>query len=72
VSDTISIGETLGYIGSPENFDDFLILATAFVDVAMSDRVSFRTAVTNTFDNTPAAGAQSNDLILSAGFAVKF
>lgn len=72
VSDTISIGETLGYIGSPENFDDYLILATAFVDVAMSDRVSFRTSVTNTFDNTPAAGAQSNDLILSAGFAVKF
>lgn len=72
VSDTISIGETVGYIGNPENFDDYLILASAYVDVAMSDRVSFRTSVTNTFDNTPAAGAQSNDLILSAGFAVRF
>ncbi len=72
LSDTISIGETLGYVGSPEDFDDYLILATAFVDVAMSDQISFRTSVTNTFDNVPAAGANRNDLILSAGIAVKF
>jgi putative salt-induced outer membrane protein YdiY len=72
VTDTISLGETLGYIGSPEDFNDYLILASAFVDVAMTDRVSFRTSVTNTFDNTPALGASKNDLILSAGFAVKF
>lgn len=72
VTDTVSIGETIGWIGSPEDFNDYLILASAFVDVAISDRVSFRTAVTNTFDNTPAAGARSNDLILSAGIAVKF
>lgn len=72
ITDTISIGETLGYIGSPEDFNDYLILATAFVDVAMTDRVSFRASVTNTFDNTPAAGAKSNDLILTGGIAVKF
>ena len=72
ITDTISVGETLGYVANPENFDDFLLLATAFVDVAMSDRISFRTTVTNTFDNTPAAGAQRNDLLLSAGIAVRF
>jgi hypothetical protein len=38
----------------------------------MSDQISFRTSVTNTFDNVPAAGANRNDLILSAGIAVKF
>jgi putative salt-induced outer membrane protein YdiY len=72
VNDTVSIGENIGWIGSTEDFNDYLILASAFVDVAVSDRVSFRTAVTNTFDNTPAAGAKRNDFILSAGVAVKF
>jgi putative salt-induced outer membrane protein YdiY len=72
VNELVSIGESVGWIGSPEDFENYLLLASAFVDVAVSDRISFRTAVTNTFDNTPAAGAQSNDLILSAGIAVKF
>jgi putative salt-induced outer membrane protein YdiY len=72
LSDTVSIGENIGWVGSTEDSEDYLIQATAFVDVAVSDRLSFRTTVTNTFDNTPAAGSERNDLILTAGVAVKF
>ena len=71
-TETISIGQNLSWIRSVEDSDDYLIQAAAFVDVALSDQLSFRTAVTNTFDNTPAAGSKRNDLMLSSGFAVKF
>ena len=58
-------------IFTPEisDFDNYNLIVEAGLDVLLTDKWSFRTGVRYLFDNTPAAGQQSDDVTLTAGLA---
>ncbi|RYG62781.1 DUF481 domain-containing protein, partial [bacterium] len=51
---------------------NYTLTASAALEVDMGANLSFRTAVSNIYDSTPATGLEENDLLLSAGIAVRF
>lgn len=70
--DGVLFNESVVWNAEASDLSNCTVTATAALDVAMSDSLSFRTAVSNIYDNTPAAGLEKNDLLLSAGIAVRF
>jgi hypothetical protein len=55
-----------------EDWENFFLVAAAALDFDVTEDLSFRTSVNSIYDNTPAAGNKKNDLLLSAGVAVRF
>ncbi|MBK8093684.1 MAG: DUF481 domain-containing protein [Verrucomicrobiaceae bacterium] len=72
INDTFTIGQSLYYNAAVSDWSDSYLIATAFLDTALGDNLSFRLGITNNYDNQPAAGFKKNDFILSSGIAVKF
>lgn len=72
LSEGVLFTEAVVYNAEASDFNNYTLTATAALDVAMTSSMSFRTAVSNIYDNTPAAGLEKNDLLLSAGIAVRF
>jgi putative salt-induced outer membrane protein YdiY len=52
-----------------DDFDNFNLIAEAGIDTLLSNRWSLRTSVRYLYDNTPAAGRQSEDVSLIMGLA---
>lgn len=52
-----------------DDFDNFNLIAEAGIDTLLSERWSLRTSVRYLYDNTPAAGRQSEDLTLITGLS---
>jgi putative salt-induced outer membrane protein YdiY len=62
--------QSLEYVPEAEDFDNYLLTAEAGVEAAMSERLGLRMVVQNKYDNTPAAGAERNDLSVIAGLSL--
>ena len=52
-----------------EDFENYNLIIEAGLDVLLTQQWSFRTGVRYLYDNTPAAGQQSDDVTLTAGLA---
>lgn len=64
---TAKLVQSLEYVPEAEDFDNYLLTGEIGVEAAMSDRLSLRVALQDKYDNTPAPGADRNDLSLIAG-----
>jgi len=56
----------------PDNFDNHLLTLSAFLDVDITQSLSWRLSGTWIYDNEPAADLEKEDLTLTSGIAVKF
>lgn len=72
LSDNLSFGQSLSYLPDVGDFSNYTLNVAAFVDVDLTEKLSFRTGVTDIFDSMPAAGSKKNDFLLTSGIAVKF
>ena len=72
VADGFKIGQSARWISEAEDFDNYSIVADAYIEAALNDSLSLRVAAVNRYDNTPASGRDSNDFTLTSGIAVKF
>ncbi len=72
LSDTVSVGQTAAFVTEAADWDNYTLASSLFLDIYFADNLAFRTAVTDSYDNTPAAGRDSNDVTVSAGIAVQF
>jgi putative salt-induced outer membrane protein YdiY len=59
----------LEYIPQFEDFGDYLLAAEVGFEVPLSPKISWRTAVRDTYDSSPAAGRDENDLTLLTGIS---
>jgi putative salt-induced outer membrane protein YdiY len=62
--------QALEYVPEAEDFDNYLLNFELGVEAAMSDRLSLRVVLQNKYDNTPAEGAERNDLSVIAGIGL--
>jgi putative salt-induced outer membrane protein YdiY len=72
VCDGVTLTESVVYNGEAEDLNNYTLTASAMLEVDLSRDLAFRTAISNIYDATPALGQDENDLLLSAGIAVKF
>lgn len=72
VAEGVTLTEAVVWNAEANDLDNYTLTATAALEVDMGANLSFRTAVSNIYDSTPAAGAEENDLLLSAGIAARF
>lgn len=64
---TAKLTQSVEYVPEVEDFDNYYLTAEIGVEAAMSDRLSLRMVLQDKYDNTPAPGAERNDLSLIAG-----
>jgi putative salt-induced outer membrane protein YdiY len=62
--------QSLEYVPEAEDFDNYLLNAEIGIEASMNERLSLRIVLQNKYDNTPAEGAESNDLSLIAGIGL--
>ena len=72
VSDRLSIYQSLTTNLDTTDTDNYVHDFRAGFDVALTERVSWRTGIQNIYDNQPADGAEENDFLLSTGFGINF
>jgi putative salt-induced outer membrane protein YdiY len=72
LADGVTLTQAVLWNAEAEDFGNYTLTATAALEVDMGANLSFRTAVSNIYDSTPATGLEENDLLLSAGVAVRF
>ena len=70
--DGVTLSEAVTWNAEANDLGNYTLTATAALEVDMGANLSFRTAVSNIYDSTPATGLEENDLLLSAGIAVRF
>lgn len=61
--------QLLEYIPRFEDFGDYLLSAEVGFEVPVTSKISWRTAVRDTYDSSPAAGREENDLTLLTGIS---
>ncbi len=67
ITSTAKVVQSLEYLPEAEDFDNYLLTAEVGIEAAVSTRVSLRVVLQDKYDNTPALGAERNDLSLIAG-----
>jgi putative salt-induced outer membrane protein len=72
LSDSVSLTQSLVYVPEVEDFGSYNLTAALALDFYFTDYLALRAAVSNTYDSTPSAGRDENDLVLSTGIAVQF
>lgn len=72
LAEGVTLAEAVVWNAEANDLDNYTLTATAALEVDMGADLSFRTAVSNIYDSTPAAGMEENELLLSAGIAVRF
>ena len=72
IADGVSLTQSVTFNTEAEDWENFFLVAAAALDFDVTEDLSFRTSVNSIYDNTPAAGNKKNDLLLSAGVAVRF
>ena len=60
--------QSLEYMPESNDFNSYLLAAEAGLEIPLSAKVKLRFAVRDTYDSTPAAGRDENDLTLLTGF----
>ncbi len=72
LAEGVTLTEAVVWNAEGGDIDNYTLTATAALEVDMGANLSFRTAISNIYDSTPAAGLEENDLLLSAGIAARF
>jgi putative salt-induced outer membrane protein len=72
IADGVALTQSVTFNTEAEDWENFFLVAAAALDFDVTEDLSFRTSVNSIYDNTPAAGNKKNDLLLSAGVAVRF
>ena len=72
LADGIALTQSVTFNTEAEDWENYLLIAAAALDFDVTEDLTFRTSVNSIYDNTPANGNEKNDLLLSAGMAVKF
>jgi putative salt-induced outer membrane protein YdiY len=71
LSDTAKLWEAVEYLPRADDFDDYLLNAEAGVEAAINSTTSLRLTLKDTYDSTPAAGKDENDLTLVGAVVFK-
>jgi putative salt-induced outer membrane protein YdiY len=72
ITETFAIGQSVLFVPRADDLGDYQIIGTAYLDAAMTDDLSLRVSLSDIYDSTPSAGRKANDLLLTAGVAVRF
>ena len=64
--------QTLDIMPQVDRFSNYLILAEVGAEAALTDRISLRAILQDTYDNEPALGRKNNDIKLITALAYKF
>ncbi len=72
LAEGVTLTEAVVWNAEAGDMDNYTLTASAALEVDMGANLSFRTAVSNIYDSTPATGLEENDLLLSAGIAMRF
>ena len=72
VSKTAKFWECAQYLPTADDFGRYLADAEIGAEAAMSTRISLRVVAQDKYNSDPAAGKEKNDLLVTAGVAVKF
>lgn len=64
---TAKVWEAVKYTPEAADFGNYLLTAEVGVEAAMSERLSLRVVLQDSYDSTPAEGKERNDLSLIAG-----
>jgi len=71
-SDSTFFTQSLAAYAPFDEFDNYNFVFTLAAESKMSEKLSLRVAVENTYTNNPAAGAEKNDVKLVSGLSYKF
>jgi putative salt-induced outer membrane protein YdiY len=69
ITETAKLVQSLEYVPEAEDFDNYLLTAEAGIEAAINDHLSLRVVLQDKYDNTPAPGAERNDVSLIAGLS---
>ena len=67
---TAKLVQSIEYVPEAEDFDNYYLAAEIGVEAAINDHLSLRVVLQDKYDNTPAAGAERNDVSLIAGLGL--
>lgn len=71
-TDRTRMWQSFEYLPQLENFSNYIINFEIGLETDLTDKMSLRTALLDTFDNIPAPGRKKNDLKLITSIAYKF
>lgn len=71
-SESGSIFQRSALLVNTERADDYLIIAKAGIEAALNSMLSLVFAVEDRFDNSPAAGAKKNDVLITSSLKLSF
>ena len=69
LSDRVSLWEKVAYFAEAGDFNNYTITAEVGISTRLTDSWALRTVARNTYDATPAAGADENDLTVLSGLS---
>ena len=72
INKRISLKQSLTGHVNPSETDDYNLVADIALDTDLTKHLSWRIAASWSYDNTPAADKDKDDITLSSGIAVKF
>lgn len=71
-SERARLWQTIEVLPQVNDWDNYLVNAELGVEAALTERLSLRTLLQDTYDNQPAPGRMKNDLKLISALAYKF
>jgi len=72
INNQVKLWQSIEYLPALEDFNDFVVNAEIGLDTSLTKKLSLRTFVQDTYDNTPALGLEKNDVKLVVALAYKF
>ncbi len=72
LNDRARIWQSLEVLPQVDNFDNTIFIGEIGVEATLTEKLSLRTYLQDTYDNQPAPGREKNDLKLVAAVAYKF
>lgn len=72
LNDRAKIWQSFEFLPQIDRWKNYIINAEIGVETSLTEKMSLRTFLQDTYDNEPAAGRKKNDLKLVAGVAYKF
>lgn len=71
-NDNVKLWQSLEYVPQVDEFENFQVVGEIGIDAKLSQALSLRTYIQDTYVNKPAAGRKDNDLKLVTAIAYKF
>ena len=72
MNDRVKLWQSLEFLPALEDFSSYVINAEIGIDTSLTQKLSLRTFVQDTYDSTPAPGLKKNDVKLIVAIAYKF